>query len=142
MTLPLVVGIQQKFGDNIVFIFEEKSRIVAEGKAEFEYIERRAYMVCVIEIDRHLVVNTEKVTEIFKITRTCKCIKIQRLFNYPRGTSAWKCVDCGIQYGKEEAINELETPRTESDDEILSEAEAAHDVSAIEIAEVANTTVS
>lgn len=140
MQLPLVVGIQQRFGDNIEFLSEEKSRLVAEGKAEWEYIERQAYMAVVIEIDKNLVVNTEKVTEVFKITRTCKCLRQQRIFNYKLGTSRLVCEDCKIRFGKEETINEpVQDTRTTQDDEILSDDET-EDISSETVAQEASHT--
>lgn len=108
MQLPLVIGIQQRTGGTIEFIAQEKSRLVAEGRAELEYIERRAHMACVLEIDKYMVKNTEKVSEIFKIERLCDCSTIQRQFNYIKGTSYLMCSKCLLNFGQEELINEQE----------------------------------
>lgn len=125
MSLPLLVGIQQFHNSNLEFIAQDKSRAIAEGRALMEYIERQAYMVVVVEIDQFTIFNDEKVVEVFKITRTCKCITIQRFFNYQKATSFWKCTDCGIQYGKEEPINA--DTRAEQDAQMADREEGAED---------------
>ena len=112
MRLPLLVGLQQRFGAPIQFLSEEVSKGVAESKAIQEYIERRAYMVCVLELDKDLLQNTEKVNIILKIERTCKCLDIQRHFNYEKALSYLLCVACRASFGGEELINVPEQAST------------------------------
>ena len=106
--LPLLVGLQQRHDSTINFFAQEKSKIVAESLAILEYMEKRAYMCCVIEVDQFLLSNTEKITEVFKITRNCKCIDIQRYWNFEKTASYLACTNCGIRYSKEEPVNEQE----------------------------------
>ena len=108
MSLPLIVGVQQRHDSGVEWIAQDSARAVAEGRALLEYIERQAFMVLVIEIDKHTIFSTEKVVEVFKIERNCKCLHIQRFFNYPKGTSFLRCIACSLQFGVEQAINQEE----------------------------------